>query len=57
MPELAWPRNHVELPEKLTGPGIEPHDIARNVLDAGLVVAGLVSDENHYDSVHHDRRG
>ena len=56
VPELAGPRDHVELPEELTRSGVDPHDVARDVLDPGLAIAGLVAHEHHDHPVHHDRR-
>ena len=34
----------------------EPHDVARDVLDPSLAVAGLVPHEHHDHAVHHNRR-
>ena len=57
VPELAGARDRVELPEELAGGGVEAHDVAGNVLDAGLPVAGLVADEHDDHPVDHDGRG
>ena len=53
--ELAGPRDDVELPEVLAGAGVVAQDVARHVLDAGLVVAllGRVADDD--DAVDDDR--
>ena len=53
--ELTGPRDHMELPEKLACPRIESHDVTGHILDTGLLVAGLVPDENHDHPVDHDR--
>ena len=57
VPELAGTRDHVELPEELAGGGVEAHDVAGDVLDAGLSVARLVPDEHDDHAVDHDGRG
>ena len=56
VPELPGPRDHVEFPEELAGFGVVAHDVAGDVLDPGLAIAGLVPHEHHNDPVHHDRR-
>ena len=57
VPELAGARDDVELPEHLAGGGVDAHDVAGDVLDAGLPVARLVADEHHDHAVDHDGRG
>ena len=57
VPELAGAGDGVELPEHLAGGGVDAHDVAGHVLDAGLPVAGLVADEHHDHPVDHDGRG
>ena len=54
--ELARTGDDVELPAQRAGAGVEPHDVPRHVLDAGLVIAGLVTHEYHHHPVDHDRR-
>ena len=54
--ELPGPRNDVELPEVLPAPGVIREDVARDVLDARLVVALLVHVAHHHDAVHDDGR-
>ena len=49
---VSWPNSpgrgdDVELPEMLSGSAVVAHDVARDVLDPGLVVAGLVADKHH----------
>ena len=56
MAELPRPGDHVELPETLSRSGVKPHDVARDVLDPGLAVAGLMAHEHHDHPIHHDRR-
>ena len=56
VPELAGARNDVELPLVLAGPRVVAEDVARHVLDAGLVVALLGRVADHHHAVHHDRR-
>ena len=42
-------------PERRSRSGVVAHDVARDVLNPRLVVAGLVADEDHDHSVHDDR--
>src|SRR5262245_2507240 len=56
MARLARSRDHVELPEVLSGSGVIALDIGRNVFDPGLVVAGLVTSQYDDHAVHDDRR-
>ena len=57
VPELARPRDDVELPLELAGARVIGQDVARDHLLAGLVVTLLrgVADDDHV--VHDDRRG
>ena len=54
--ELAGPRNDVELPQVLAALGVVGEDVARDVLDARLVVALLVHVADDDDAVDDDRR-
>ena len=54
MANLAGPRDEVKLPGLLSPSGVVAHDVARDVLDPGLVIAGLVADEHDDHSVHDD---
>ena len=49
-------RNHVELPEVLSAPGIVGEDVTRHVLIACLAVALLVRVADDHDAVDDDRR-
>ena len=51
--EFARPRDDMEFPQELTGPGIVAHDVAWHVLDPCLVVTLLVGITHHDHVVYH----